>query len=62
MPPEIKKLKQELQYCMYDFDNYKLCSQKLVNAFETYIEKLQKEIKWYEEYSDASSYPPGLAD
>lgn len=62
MSPEIKKFKQELKYCMYDFDNYKLCSQKLISAFETYIEKLQKEIKRYEEYSEASSYPPGLAD
>ena len=45
MTEDIEQLKEELTHCNYDFDNYKRCSDKLVDALELKIKHMQDRLK-----------------
>jgi hypothetical protein len=42
---EIEQLKEELTHCNYDFDNYKDCSSRLIDALELRIDQLKDKLQ-----------------
>jgi len=43
---EIRLLKDELVKCNYDFDNYKDCSERIIDALELKIEQLEDKLDY----------------